>query len=598
MHQNLLSLSLFLLSTGVVPAAPQGNAIPDRAALEAEFEKQMSGSQMVGRFITSGSDRTAQPDSYTISKVTKVKGDDWRFDVKIEYAGLSVTVPLVVQVIWAGDTPMIQVTELAVPMLGTFSARVAIYGDEYAGLWSGGDHGGQMYGKIEADSQGNGSAPSSDEPSWASWRGPLGIGVAPTGNPPIEWSEDKNIRWKVPIPGLGLSSPIVLNDRIYVTTSIETERDGAPPQVERTGAGRGDRGRGGRRRRGGRGGGGGMGGATPTKIHEFVVLALDRADGSVVWRTTVAEALPHEAGHPTGSLASNSPWTDGEHIIVSFGSRGLHCLNMAGEIQWSKQFDPMKSRGGFGEGSSPGVYGDTVVLQYDHEGDSFIAAFEKSTGQELWRTAREEGTSWSTPLIAEVDGLVQVITAATNASRSYDLRTGEVIWSLPGLGPNVVSMPILVGDIVYLMSGYQSYHFQAVRLSGARGDLTGQDKVLWSYDRNTSFVPSALVYDDFVYFFRGFTGVLTCLNVNTGEVHYEGSRIGLRQVYSSPVGVAGRVYLTSREGITKVIKLGGTYEELATNQLDDAIDASAAIVGDELFLRGRANLYCIANTDR
>lgn len=341
-----------------------------------------------------------------------------------------------------------------------------------------------------------------------------------------------------------------------------------------------------------------MGGSTPTKVHEFAVLALDRADGSVVWRTTVTEALPHEAGHQTGSLASNSPWTDGKHIIASFGSRGLHCLNMDGEVLWSKQFDPMRSRGGFGEGSSPGVYGDTVVLQYDHEGDSFIAAFDKSTGQELWRKARDEGTSWSTPLIAEVDGRVQVITAATNASRSYDLATGEVIWSLAGLGVNVVPIPILVDDIVYLMSGYQSYHFQAVKLADARGDLTGTDKVLWSYDRNTSFVPSALIYGDFVYFFREFSGVLTCLNVNTGEVQYEGRRIGLRQVYSSPVGAAGRVYLTSREGITKVIKLGGAYEELASNQLDDGIDASAAIVGDEIYLRGRQSLYCIAQTDQ
>lgn len=333
-------------------------------------------------------------------------------------------------------------------------------------------------------------------------------------------------------------------------------------------------------------------------VYEFVVLALDRSDGSVVWRTTVKEAAPHEPGHQTGSLASNSPWTDGEHIIVSFGSRGLHSLNMDGEIQWSKDFGPMQSRLGFGEGSSPALYGDTVVLLWDHEGDSFIAAFDKSTGEELWRKPRDEGTSWSSPLIAEVDGRVQVITSATTSSRSYDLATGELIWTLAGLGINVVPTPVLVGDIVYLMSGYQTYKFQAVDLAGARGDLANSANVLWDYDRNTSFVPSPLIYDDFVYFFRGNNGTLTCLNVNNGDIHYEAERIGLRSVYSSPVGVAGRVYLTSREGITKVIKLSGTYEELASNQLDDALDASAAIVGDELYLRGRQYLYCIATTNQ
>lgn len=193
---------------------------------------------------------------------------------------------------------------------------------------------------------------------------------------------------------------------------------------------------------------------------------------------------------------------------------------------------------------------------------------------------------------------MQVITSATGSSRSYDLETGELIWWLPGLGINVVPTPVLVDGIVYLMSGYRSYMIQAVELAGAKGNLEGSDNVLWSYDRNTSFVPSPLIYGDFVYFFRENTGVLTCLNVNTGEVHYEGARIGLRSVYSSPVGVAGRVYLSSREGVTKVIKLAGTYEELASNQLDDTIDASAAIVGDELFLRGRQYLYCIAETNR
>lgn len=417
-----------------------------------------------------------------------------------------------------------------------------------------------------------------EDAGWTRWRGPLGTGVAPGANPPVEWSEEENIRWKVAIPGLGASSPIVWRNRIYLTTAVKTEKTGAeerPAQPRR--------------------GGGFMNRARPTKIHQFLVLAFDRRNGAVVWRTEVKEAVPHEAGHQTATQASNSPLTDGEHIYAYFGSRGLYCLDAQGKIKWSKTFGLMRTAMGFGEGSSPALYGNTLVVNWDQEGDSFVVALDKRNGEELWRKARDERTTWATPLVAEVDGRPQIVIPAPKLSRGYDLESGEQIWACGGMTANCIPSPVFGDGIVYLMSGFRGSSMQAIRLSGATGDIDFSDSYVWDHRRGTSYVPSALLYDGYLYFLRLNNGVLSCLDAKTGNVHYEGQRMaGMRTIYASPVGAAGRVYLTSRSGTTKVIKLGPEYEELATNELDDEFDASAAIVGDELFLRGRNNLYCIA----
>lgn len=426
-----------------------------------------------------------------------------------------------------------------------------------------------------------------DSDWWSNWRGPGGTGVASTGSPPVEWSEEKNIRWKVDLPGLGSSSPIVWEDRVYVMTAIETDRrgEGAAPAQQR--------------RRGGRGGGFfAHGGPAPTRVHEFAVIALNREDGSVAWRTKVNEAVPHEAGHQTNSQASGSPITDGERIYAHFGSRGLYCLDMDGDIVWSVDLGRMRTKLGFGEGTSPTLYGDKLIVNWDHEDASFIAAFDKRSGVELWRTPRNETTSWSTPLVVPVDGGAQVIVTATSLSRSYDVETGVLLWTLPGMTANSIPSPSYADGVAYLMSGFRGYSLQAVRLAEASGELSRGD-VIWDHRRGTSYVPSALLYDNLIYFLSDNNGVLTCLDVRTGEIQYERQRLrGLRTVYSSPVGVDGRIYITSREGTTTVVTHGSSFQELASNQLDDGFDATAAIVGDELYLRGREYLYCIAEDEK
>jgi len=415
---------------------------------------------------------------------------------------------------------------------------------------------------------------------WSSWRGPLGTGSATSGNPPTQWAEKteqgpaKNIAWKVEVPGLGSSSPIVWQDRIYLTTAIETDRSGESTAVEAHDT---------------------RAQAPPTVVWEFAVLALDRDDGSVFWSTTVAEAVPHEGAHSTNSHASGSPVTDGEHIYASFGSRGVYCLNRAGEIVWSRNFGVMRTRRQYGEGSSPALYGDRLIVNWDHEGDSFLVTLDKLTGDELWRQPREEQTSWSTPIVVEVRGRPQIIVNATTASRGYGLESGEVIWSLSGMTENTIPIPIHAEGVVYLMSGYRGQMLQAVQLEDAKGDLEGSRHVLWTHRRNTSYVPSGGLYDGRLYFLRGNNAILSCLDAKTGKVFYEGRRLsGLGSVYASPVYADGRIYVTSRDGVTMVIGAGPLFKQLAVNRLDEPIDASPAIVGDKIYVRGQRHLYCIA----
>ena len=314
-----------------------------------------------------------------------------------------------------------------------------------------------------------------------------------------------------------------------------------------------------------------------------------------MWNKKVNEQVPHEGGHRDATQSSQSPLTDGERIYASFGSRGVHCLDKSGALQWSKDLGLMRTRNHFGEGSSPALYGDKLVVNWDHEGTSFVVAFDKRTGEEVWRQDRDENTSWSTPMIVDVGGRPQVIITATKASRAYDLQTGKVVWTCKGMTVNAIPSPSHVDGIAYLMRGFRGYSLQAIKLAGAKGDITDSDQILWSHRRGTSYVPSALIYDDYMYFVRDNNGVLSCLDRKTGEIHYEGQRLGgIRRIYCSPVGAGGHVYVTARGGTTKVIKIGATFEEVASNTLDDNFDASMAVSADDLFLRGRKSLYCIA----
>jgi outer membrane protein assembly factor BamB len=459
---------------------------------------------------------------------------------------------------------------------------------------------------------------------WPMWRGSSFTGAAVKGNPPVTWSETENVKWKVKLPGTGTSSPVIWGDKIFFLTAVLAAEDAAGaaseassaspsrprPQIggrggpaPQGGEGRGPGGPGGERRGpggpggargGGRPGGGMPGGKMPTSPVKFNVVCMDRGTGKIIWEKTVRDEMPHEAHHPSHGFASYSPITDGKHVWASFGSRGLHCFDLDGNHKWSRDLIKLSTRNAFGEGSTVAIAGDTVIALADHEGESKILAFDKLTGEPLWDGDRDELTSWATPIPVEVDGRVQVITSATNLIRAYDAKTGEIIWTCAGQTANVIPTPVLGFGNVYCTSGYRGSALQAIKLGG-KGDLTGTDAVLWEVNEGTPYVPSPLLHGGNIYLSSGNKAQISCYDAKTGKPYFVKQQLeGLNDLYASPVGVADRVYWVGRDGTAQVIKASDTYEVIATNKLDDPIDASPAIVGDELYLKGKTHLYCIA----
>jgi outer membrane protein assembly factor BamB len=332
-----------------------------------------------------------------------------------------------------------------------------------------------------------------------------------------------------------------------------------------------------------------------TREYEFALVAVDRASGAIRWRKVLRTEQPAEGRHPTNTFASASPSTDGEVIISFFGSRGLYALDMRGQLLWERDFGEMNTRNGWGEGASPTLFRDRVIVTWDHESGSFIAALDKRTGRELWRRDRDEPTTWATPLVVPVGTRVQVITNGRNRVRGYDFETGADIWHGPGLTFNSIPSPVTAGGIVYLTSGFEGSVLLAVDLARARGDVAQSGALLWRRDRDTPYVASPLLYDGAIYVFKHLQGILTALDARTGAVRYGPVRIdALPDVYASPVATAGRIYAAGRDGKIVVFRHGPAFETLAVNELDDGFDASPAIVGDELYLRGRKALYRIS----
>ena len=281
-----------------------------------------------------------------------------------------------------------------------------------------------------------------DERFWGQWRGPLASGVAPLGNPPIEWSEHSNIVWKVEIPGNGYATPIIWEDRIFVLTAVPTTSSPEEPAASAASDGpfvddavSDQRGRRGQRR-------GGSGRGAPAMA--FTLIALDRADGSVAGEQVAINETPHAGKQQNNNWASASAITDGEHVFAYFGSRGLYAYTMDGERVWDVDFGEMRIRNGFGEGSTPVLHDDKIVVLWDHQGDSFIAALDKNSGDEIWRVSRNEPESWATPLVVETPGGTQVITAAQRRTNGYDLDTGKMIWEGSGVDHQSDSVP---GDV-------------------------------------------------------------------------------------------------------------------------------------------------------
>lgn len=416
------------------------------------------------------------------------------------------------------------------------------------------------------------------EDNWAQWRGPYDNGVAPAGNPPLEWSETTNIKWKSEIPGVGHATPIIWKDQIILLSAIQTDQK-AEPETNGDEQEEADW----------------MNPKSTDFIHKFVVISVDRNTGKIQWQTTVREELPFSHTHEFGSWASNSPVTDGEFIYAYFGSHGLYCLNFQGELIWERDLGRMEKHMSFGEGSSPTLYKDKLIVLRDHNGQSMLHVLDKRTGDTIWEVERDEVTSWSSPLVIEFDGTIQLVTSATTRIRSYNLETGKVLWDCTGMTRNVIPNPLYVDGMIYLMSGFRGTALLAIDLSKASGDITGTDAIVWSYDQNTPYTPNPILMDGLLYFLKVNNGYLTCLNAKDGTEYYTNQKLeGIKNIFTSPVGVEDRIYIVGTNGLTCVVKTGETYTLLQQNTLDDQFFASPVVLGNDLFLRGVKALYCVS----
>ena len=416
---------------------------------------------------------------------------------------------------------------------------------------------------------------------WPQWRGPTWNGVASQADPPVTWSETENLRWKTPIEGSGCGTPIVWGDRIFLLTAIPLDKELPIPDVIPAG--------------------------TPNtgldtdaigkwKPQRFAIVCIDRITGKLRWSRTVHEAMPHQGHHRKAGFASASAVTDGQRVYAYFGSFGLYCCDFEGQLVWQRDPEPQAMENGLGEGSSPALFGDRLVIVVDQEQQSYVMALDKRTGKEIWRQDRDEVSNWSTPRILTHAGRRQVVLNGATV-RSYDFATGELLWQCGGQSLGAIPMAAVGHGLVFAASGWRRDTLHAIKL-GQRGDLTDSKSVVWSLSRGTPYVPCPMVWGEEIYLLED-RSFFSCLRATDGLRHYFKHRLpGSLPFSASPVGAADRIYLLSEKGKTVVLQRGPKLKVLAINELDEAFYASPAIVGDAIYLRGDKHLFCFAKSSR
>ena len=417
---------------------------------------------------------------------------------------------------------------------------------------------------------------------WPGWRGPDANGVSSEQTLPIRWSATENVAWKAPLAGLGISTPIVSGDRIFVTSQIGTgvSRPGPRLAPGADGAAMGERPL----------GGGRAGAADPGKT-TFVVEAFARADGKRIWERRFDAEGTLTATHEKHNLATPSPVSDGTLVFALFGTGQLAALNRDGTVAWQQhlgtQYAPFDIQ--WGHGSSPVLSGDTVVLLCDHPSASYLIALDKRTGKERWKADRGKGrSSYSTPLVVQSAAGVELIVNSSERIDAYDARTGALLWYTGEPNRFPVPSPVVHNGVIYASRGYRSGPYMAIK-AGGRGDVTGTH-LLWSVPTGAPYVSSLLHYGGIVYMAND-VGVLSAVNAATGERVWQQRVDGVFS--ASPVAGGGHVYFVAENGDTVVVKAGQVPEVVARNPVGERALASPAISNGRLFLRTDEHLIAI-----
>ena len=418
--------------------------------------------------------------------------------------------------------------------------------------------------------------------NWPQFRGKDARGVVEAEvTPPSRWSATENIAWKHQIGGRGWSSPIVWGNQVFVTTVVNLGESEEPKKGLYFGGNRP---------------------FPPESLHQWVVLCLDLNTGEQLWRRQLHEGVPQGSIHLKNSFASETPVTDGEHIYVYFGNQGVHCLDFAGNVVWSRPVAAKKTRYGWGPAASPVLHEDRLYIVNDNDEESYVAAYDKHSGEEIWRVARDERSNWATPFIWNNQQRAELITPGSDKIRSYDLA-GNLLWSLGGMSSITIATPYAVDGLLFITSGYvldEKKPMFAIR-PGAAGDIslasgeTSSESIAWFQPDAGPYNPSTIIYNGILYVLYD-KGFLAAFNAQTGEEIYPRQRLPRGRAFtSSPWAYDGKIFCLNEDGVTFVIRAGDQFEILHTNSLgdDDMGMATPAIVGARLLIRTTTGLYCV-----
>jgi outer membrane protein assembly factor BamB len=411
--------------------------------------------------------------------------------------------------------------------------------------------------------------------NWPSFRGDNATGVAASARPPISWdvAASRNVRWKLAVPGLAHSSPIVWNDRVYLTTAVPLDNKASALKLgdsDQTGMAQGE----------------------DMVRHSWRLYAIDRASGRIVWEREAYQGVPRSERHIKASHASATPVTNGKFVVALFDSEGLFCFDTAGKVIWRKDLglmavgladDPTSQ---WGPASSPVIVDNLVIVQNDRHKGSFLVAYDLATGNEAWRSAREEWPSWATPVLFQRE----IVTNSPHFIRGHDPRTGKELWRLEDpKGEVKVPTPVAAEGLAIVTGGYPSggRPIYAIRPGGA---------VAWRTENGSPYTPTPLVYEGLLYVLRD-NGVVTTYDVKTGErIYQQRVAAGSGGFSASPVAADGKVYFASEDGDVFVVRAGRQFELLARNPMGQVCMATPAISGDMLFVRTRATLFALGSS--
>ncbi len=438
---------------------------------------------------------------------------------------------------------------------------------------------------TSAETRGPLPDPSSAAGSWPSFRGPSASGVANGQNLPDEWNGEtgKNILWKTPIPGLAHSSPIVWGDRLFVTSAISSRPDASfRPGLYGEGDASDDR-----------------------SVHKWVLYALDKQTGDLIWERVASEGKPVNKRHMKSTYASSTPATDGRIVVAAFGSQGVYAYDVKGDFLWSLDLGRL-DLGAYdiptfewGPASSPILWNGLVVLQCDTQKDSFILALDSETGKTVWKAQRDELPSWGTPTIYEGPSGAELVTNASNFIRGYDLRSGKELWRLGGSSKITAPTPVFTDELIVVASGRRPEKPLFVLRPGARGDITlaeGQtesDVIVWSRKRRGSYMPTPLIYDGILYVLAN-NGILDAYDLATGEEIYRTRIPHVGSGFSaSPVAADGKIYLSNEDGDMIVVEAGREFNHIATNPIGELLMATPALSQGVMYVRAMSNLFAI-----